>query len=499
MQTTNDALDIKQQIDVDEAEYLAAVRRKAKESFLFYYNHIFADTFEKLEGRFVRGDWHDRFCQRLQYKLKTSTLAPRKHAKTVLFQAHVSWLIYRADITKQILQDYLYIMYSDELAGEKLKYIKQVIKTSEHFAHCRDLKPTSETVLEYQVGKNLVGVKGAGILKFKRGKHPNGIYCDDILKDPTQALEYSQIEKITQIFQAEITPMTKEGGFIHLAGTSQDKTDIFHVVQQLDGWDWEKNAAIIDRKKKIVLWKELYPYERLIDIEKNETGEKNFLREYQQEPVRSVEGYFSQSEYDNMTDRELTNYSLTKNDASDVEFGNSYLGWDIGKKQHPSHIAIFQAIHIMKEQTAEEKRKRKAQEIEKAILVQVCSAWLDGVDYAEQLEQVRAAIKKFGVCAGNYDGTRGELDGFAELGMIPSELTPKTASATENVRTAADFDRLRGRGEIILNADPRQRSQVLSVNNALQAPTSPEGHGDSFWSIGLAIRAFIDYNTKYIL
>ncbi len=35
--------------------------------------------------------------------------------------------------------------------------------------------------------------------------------------------------------------------------------------------------------------------------------------------------------------------------------------------------------------------------------------------------------------------------------------------------------------------DPRQHNQLLAVNNNLQAVESPQGHGDSFWSVALAL------------
>lgn len=41
-------------------------------------------------------------------------------------------------------------------------------------------------------------------------------------------------------------------------------------------------------------------------------------------------------------------------------------------------------------------------------------------------------------------------------------------------------------GSVRLLDDPRQSTQMLAVNNQLQAVESPQRHGDSFWSVALA-------------
>jgi hypothetical protein len=42
--------------------------------------------------------------------------------------------------------------------------------------------------------------------------------------------------------------------------------------------------------------------------------------------------------------------------------------------------------------------------------------------------------------------------------------------------------------------DERQKQQILSVNNDLKAPVTPMGHGDAFFSIGMALTAAHDAN-----
>jgi len=44
-------------------------------------------------------------------------------------------------------------------------------------------------------------------------------------------------------------------------------------------------------------------------------------------------------------------------------------------------------------------------------------------------------------------------------------------------------------GDLELIQDQRQTQQIISVNNELKAPETPMGHGEAFWSVGLALRA----------
>lgn len=459
--------------------------KKAKESFKFFFNTIFIESIEEVDGeKFQGGEWVDSFCERLQYKKKTCTTAPRKHAKTTIILAFIAWLIFRCDVFATQYSEYLYIMYSDNLAGEKITLLKQYITSNSYFTGIADLKPTADTIIFYNNNGHFISVRPAGILAAARGKHPAGVICDDILKDAEKKLDLAQIQKVTQFFEAKITPLAKEGGFIHLLGTRQDSTDLFSKIAVLPGWDCSFNKAIIDRKKKTVLWPEKFTYERLLDIELNETGKKNFLREYQDEPVRGVEGYFTRSEIEDIIDKQLKNYGVALKDSEkDIDFGECFAGLDIGKKRHPSHLAVITAIE------------------DKGItyLIQLCSLWLDRVDYNDQVPICENAIQKFGIVCLKYDNTRGEFEGFAERGELPSEMEPVTMH--DNSKIAADLEKFVNRKTIILLEDSRQTNQILTVDNNLQAPETDEGHGDSFWSLALAVQAYLEgsinmLNTK---
>ena len=73
----------------------------------------------------------------------------------------------------------------------------------EYFGSFDDLTK-AEGILKYGHHDNVFICEPAGSLSFKRGRHPEGMICDDILKDPEVKLDISQLQKITKTFTSLI-------------------------------------------------------------------------------------------------------------------------------------------------------------------------------------------------------------------------------------------------------------------------------------------------------
>jgi hypothetical protein len=480
--------ELKKELLNDDLKFDREIRARARASFKFFFNTIWSLSIREVDGKFVSGKWFDSYCDRLQFKLKTCTLAARKHGKTTVVLGFLAWLIFRADIMDKYLTEYLFIMFSDDLAGEKIKLCKMYIQANPYFSHIKDLKPNAETTLDYLNNEKLILIKPAGIFSAIRSKHPDGVICDDILRDPQKALDIIQIEKVTQIFEAVISALAKEGGFTHVVGTSQDESDIMHKLEKKEGWDCVTKPAIIDRNKKILLWPEMYSFERMIDIELNETGKKNFQKEYQLLPVRLADGFFTRGEIESKIDKELINYNNLTREREEYEFGICYAGFDIGKKRHPSHLAVFELI----------------EEIKIAWLIQVCSLWLDEYEYQEQVRVLNKAIRKFKIGTLYFDNTRSEIESYIENGELESEAIPFVMTSTSQDKIAGNIDKVintndESKVKIILLNDDRQTKSLISVDGNLKAVSTPEGHGDAFWSIGLGVQAYFDNASTMIL
>jgi len=104
-----------------------------------------------------------------------------------------------------------------------------------------------------------------------------------------------------------------------------------------------------------------------------------------------------------------------------------------------------------------------------------------------QLEYLKMIIKNFNIKSLYYDNTRGEFEAFDEQGLLPKQMNPVAFTVKVKNGMAIAFDKMVERKQLMLPDDERLLDQICSVRNDLQAIESSKGHGDAFWSIGLAL------------
>lgn len=436
---------------------------------MFYY-HIWGYSIELMEGEFKTGAHLEEWCRLFQEETLLSILSARKHSKSEIAHAYLAWRIFRMDY--KYLEKWLYISYTGDLAGEHLAETKERIAVNEMFDREGIVDLTdAKTILHYQKGTARFYCQPGGIQSFKRGKHPDGVITDDILRDPETKLDMSQIDKITRIFFEQVMSLPKEGGLgVKNIGTAQDEEDLFHQLEKRKQFSCHRYEAIKDYKNKVTLWGEMFSFERLMQIRDDEIGAKAFQKEYMCVPVRSTEGFFNHEDIDQVIYKRLKNRDYYK-EVNLNEY--AYGGLDIGKKRHPSHISLVG-------------KDRKGR------LVQLLSIWMDGRDYNDQLEVCREIIKNFKVQRFFYDDTRAELEGFREVGQVPAQMKGLPFTAKLKHQMAVEFEKAVNSKQIMLIADDRQKRQILNVDNDLKSMETPEGHGDSFWSNAMAIHASRD-------
>lgn len=362
--------------------------------------------------------------------------------------------------------EWLYLSYKQPLAQYHTKKIKKLIQLSPYHKDWKDMSGASSSIINYSfMGCEFI-CEPEGVLSFMRGRHPHGVACDDILRDPTEKLEIRTIQAINRTYFEQIESLPKEGGELHTAGTAQDPEDLFFQLKKNKKYAWGMYPAVLDWKKKIVLFPELFPFVRLMEIRDVEIGEKAFNKEYMCSPQRLEEAYFKPPEIDDVIDKELVN----QDPASFRPTGLVVAGMDIGKKRCPSHLVAL------------EKKEKQ--------WVQILSKWMDGWDYSDQVEYCKMMIENWAAWM-FYDNTRGELEAFEEQNILPSTMEPMSLTGKERWLIASALNRrVSGTaGErLSLLPDERQRRQLLVVDNTLKAPETNEGHGDAFWSLGLACR-----------
>ncbi len=364
--------------------------------------------------------------------------------------------------------------FTSDLAAYHTKRIKRYIRAlPELFGNYRNLTD-SESILYYQNEEGRVfHCEPVGIMTFQRGKHPNGIICDDILRDPQIKLDITQLEKIAKAFFEEIEQMPKEE--LHLVGTPQDQEDLLSQLESKPGYNCVRLDAIVDAEKHITLWPGLFSWEEL-EARRLRIGDKAFMKEFRCMPVRGTEGYISFSELRNIICQRLKNYDILR--PPKLKERNVVAGFDIGKKTHPSHLCVL----------AESKNK----------LIQIFSKFMDGWNYQEQIEFLEQAIRAFKIDKLYYDNTRSEFELAHEGGSLPGEMEGVSFTAKTKFAMATELDKIITAKKLLLLPDERQKRQILTVDCDLKAPETNEGHGDAFFSLCLAVRAWADTKGELI-
>jgi hypothetical protein len=382
----------------------------------------------------------------------------RDHFKSLSFYAHFMWKLYRARFIPVGLEAH-YFSYSGGMAAYHTEKIKKAVRCNPFFKNLKDYKTQADSIISYSWdSEHFLTMEPGGLLEFKRGIHSPLIYVDDPLRDPENKLNFAVIEKINYTMRSQILDMAQNE--LHIVGTAQSSQDFYFDPDFGSRFNTAIEPAIIDREQKLVQWPEWTTFEELLAKEK-ERGPKVFSQEYQCTPVLSENSFVEQKAYDACVDPSLKSLLSLETD------GEVIAGFDIGKKQHPSHLAVFL--------------------VEGKKLKQIHSKFMDGWDYSRQLEYLNTITEQLSIQFLFYDNTRGEFEVMAELGELPASMVPVSFNRKTMHKMSAELDRALSNKEISFIQDDRQRRLVLSVTNDLKAPVTAEGHGDAFWSICLAL------------
>ncbi len=427
--------------------------RKGERDFKYFVNNIFSLSFDK----FIDGAHIDTTASMLQDNKETVRVSAREHFKSASLYAHIMWdLLYRPGLEGH------YFSYNASMSGYHLGKTKQFITRNSFYDEIIDLKPTAEGVLKYTWDRErITTIDPCGLLGFKRGIHAPRIYVDDPLRDPENKLNPTVINKINRIFKTEVVSMLKPEGQMHVVGTPQTEFDFFFDKQVTEGMAVTVSPAVLDWEKKISLWPEAWPWERLM-LRKRKLGERVFNQEFMCKPVWTEQAWFARDVLQGAVNSALEPKKQQNEDYYVV------MGWDIGKKVHPSHVVVFE------EDTPGHWK-------------QIYQRFLDGWGYNKQLDHINSLVQRLKVDEGGYDATRGEMESFVERGEMPNVLDPFIFKTTLKHDMATNFEKMVENKEVELLNDRRMIDQILVVDNDLQALETPEGHGDSFWSIAMAL------------
>ncbi|MFA6089952.1 MAG: hypothetical protein WC755_08905 [Candidatus Woesearchaeota archaeon] len=439
---------------------------RASNDFTYFVNEIFS----KSTKAFIGGEYVDDTCRFLSKSKRTIRVSARNHFKSYAFYAHFMWKLMFEGLENYEVQ---YFSFNSDLAAYHISKIKDCIRANPYFRECRDLKTNAESVIKYTWdNKHFVSLDGHGLIQFKRGIHCDVVNVDDPFQDPQSDLNLNIIHKVNEVFKSNILDMPKEPyGELHVCGTLQTSEDFFFDPAITKRFSVRITPAITAEGK--ALWPEWMNLTELEEKRKERT-DRVFQKEYLCTPVYSTKAFFTREKLNtNVVNSNLSNWQINKEYHP---LGDVIAGYDIGKKSHPSHFVVF-----------EERDGR---------FVMVHQIFMDGWNYANgkeydpsnptQLEYIKQAIKNFKIRVIHFDATRGEFESFMEQGILPRQMEPVIFTTKSRVNMSTVLDRLVEQKRIELINDDRYLNQICSVTNDLQAITSIQGHGDSFWSTGLA-------------
>ena len=433
-------------------------------SFWEFVRDIWGLSFERPE---LFRAWHVQFlCEELEATIKEkknyTAVLPRAHFKsTILGHAFAIWTLLTAKTDTRIL----YLSYSDTMAKYHMSEInKEVARNPKIPKWIRNEAPKADYTFRYKhANGSSLEIAHGGLFSFKRGMHVNGaLIADDILKDPENPLNLSQIHKIEEHFMTESMFIPNQGVPVVVMGTPMLPGDILAKLETDTRFKYRKLPAFDPVPGRRVLMPELYSEDWLLEQQKAKP--KSFASEFLLKPFLSQESYFSEEDIAKVLDYTLRSYPANhKHDFPETD--RIFAGFDVGKKRHPSHLVIF---------------RKSGDRIE-----QIHQTWLDGWDYTAQIEFLNDVAQNFNLTKGYIDNTRGELEDRG----LDTKWWPMHFTAKSKMTMAQIFETYVHEGNTKLIADERQTSQILSVNNELKAPETPMGHGDAFFSIAMALQA----------
>jgi len=428
---------------------------KAVNDFEYFVFNVFSKSFD----RFIGGEhiiWTSKFLE----NKKTMRISARDHFKSTSLYAHFMWNLCR---NSHRHTETHYFSFQQSMAGYHIGKIKALIARNPFFEDLIDHKSTAENVIKYSWdNEHFHTIEPHGLLAFKRGIHCDCVYVDDPLQDPANKMVTTIITKVNNVIKTQLLDMPRIDGECHIVGTPQTTIDFFFDKNLREIFKYAELPAEKDHSNKIALWPEYMDWDELMGRRKTR-GQRIYNQEFLCSPVYTEEGFFKREQVYSRVNKDLKNnscYTLRETDNEVIA------GFDIGKKAHPSHLAVFEKV----------KNKR----------VCIAQVFMDGWDYIKQVEFLQMAIDNLGIDQLYYDATRGEFESFLEQDLLPSEMIPVNFNLKTKGAMSAEFDKAVTNNEIEFINDKRFLEQILLVDNELKAIETPDGHGDSFWSTALS-------------
>ena len=412
-------------------------------------------------------EWHIKLvCDDIQWCLENTVnyccMMPRGHLKSTICYSFLCWLMLRSDRPS----DPFYLSYNYTMATHHMGEIKRIIesnpKLSPYFID--STARNARFSFRYKIDNKYAEISPGGVFSFRRGRHTNtALIADDLLKDPTDPLDVTQVERVENVFFSEHIYIPNPGVITVVVGTPMAPRDLFYKLRTDERFFFRALPVRYPVPERPILAPGIRDAKWLDNMEKSNPS--SFATEMMLSPRLSEDAYITENELFLCEDDSLK--SLDVKIEHKLESTCTIAGFDVGKRRHPSHLSIYRTDPITNE------------------VIQVCQKWLDGWNYEDQIALLNDVVVNFGINRAYFDGTRGELD---ERNIDPiwrslSLQTKTRQSVAQSFETGVYSEKLR------MIKDDRQHNQIIAVNVDFRAAEVAMGHGESFWSNSLALYA----------
>lgn len=441
-------------------------------SFWEFIRDIWSKSYEKPE---LFNAWHVGFLaekleEAISKNLHFAAVLPRFHLKSTILGHGFSVYSFLKNSNSRFDSSILYLSFSDGMSQYHINEINKAVRRNEQIMEwIQDRSPEADYAFRYQVGNTKAEILHGGLFSFKRGMHVNrGMIGDDLLRDPDNPLNLSQLMKAEEHFFTESMYIPTKGVPVIIMGTPMAPNDMLAKLKHDERFSYVFLPALDPKPGIRVLCPEIRSETEL--LQEQATRPHAFASQMMLAPYLSTQAYINDEEL-----REVENpilKSLNPYITHELDSDFTVAGFDVGKKRHPSHIVIYTS---------------KGDK-----LTQVLQIYLDGWQYVEQVRFVNELVDNFGIDKGYIDNT----DKVLEERGINSKWVPLAFTKKNKYNMAQIMEQYISGKKIEMVVDERQHSQIVSVDNELNAPETPLGHGDSFYSNALACLAHFETTSK---
>ena len=313
----------------------------------FIENEIYKSNFEPGCDNYQLGEIHwNEWCELITNTRQLVLLAPRDHLKSfTAVEAYACWKIkYNPGIRITIISK------TDKQAKVRIANIKKIIEAAESLQWLKPKDPDSWSKQSI-ITSNKAEVVGAGYFSGLRGGHQHLIILDDpIEEDVIYSPELNQ--KYTERFFMTILPMAEADTQILVIGTRQCEGDLYDSLKPPE-WVTKEYRAVIDDAKKICLFPEKWPWDKLMArkdsiVNSPKGGLRIWKKEYMND-VTSIKG--------NIVKYSDMQFWLKPGETRPIEGEGPWKRWASNKwqlKPDDDKLAIYQGwdLNISKKITA---------------------------------------------------------------------------------------------------------------------------------------------------